>query len=62
MTVIQKFIFQDTQIFSTRDTIQRTRKMCRHWTRKTQHMCCELDKNKRCRPSVCLQFVSKKGL
>ena len=62
MTQSQSFLFPDTQIYATRDSVQRTRKMCLLWKSHNNghHAGCELDKNKHCRPSVCLEFILKR--
>ncbi len=63
MNTVQKFIDQDTQVFTNRDSIQRTRRMCIYWTQKyTRISSCELNKDKHCRPAICSQFEMKPKL
>ena len=58
----QKMLFPNIQVSLNRTAIQRTRKMCVWWNRKTNFSYCELDKNKHCRPAVCLQFEMRKEI
>jgi len=64
----QSFLFPDilseaTQISPFQDTIQRTRKQCIYWNQiNTRMSSCERDKDKRCRPAVCPDFILRKGL
>lgn len=57
----QKFLFKETQVYATRQTIQRVRSECIQWikpTFKAPNGRCNLNRIQ-CKPSICLDFVER---